>query len=213
MPLEIHPVQESDFADFVRIQMAAFAGGGGITSLLTPTPLPFDYVQKSIDKHIKSWRDEPDVHYLKVIDTDLGGKMIAGGKWRVNEKERTEEQIQSMLPIPGIDEEGRPGAQDFMWFLTRARREYMGRKPFYFLHILVTDPEHHRRGAGAMLIAWGLKKADNAQLPSYLESSPMGRPLYARMGFKPRYEEIWDLRKYGLQGMDKSTVMIREPSL
>ncbi|CAO2648756.1 Nn.00g097050.m01.CDS01 [Neocucurbitaria sp. VM-36] len=213
MPLEILPVQESDFADFVRIQIAAFSSGGGITGLLTPNPLPPDYVQNSIGKHLKSWRDEPDVQYLKVIDTDLGGKMIAGAKWRINEKERTEEQIQSMLPVPGPDEEGRPGAQDFMRFLNRVRREYMGTKPFYFLHILATDPEHHRRGAGAMLLAWGLRKADSAQLPSFLESSPMGRPLYARMGFEPKHVETWDLTKYGLEGTDTSTVMIREPLL
>lgn len=131
MPLEIHPVEESDFADFVRIQIAAFSGGGGITGLLTPDPLPPNYIEKSIDRHLKSWRDEPDVRYLKVIDTDLGGKMIAGAKWRINEKERTEEQIQSMLPVPGPDEEGKPGMQDFMWFLNRVRREYMGTKPFY----------------------------------------------------------------------------------
>lgn len=131
MPLEIHPVEESDFADFVRIQIAAFSHGGGITGLLTPKPLPPDYVEKSIGKHVKSWREEPDVAYLKVIDTDLGGKMVAGAKWRINEKERTEEQIQSMLPVPGPDEEGRPGPQDFMWFLNSVRREYMGTKPFY----------------------------------------------------------------------------------
>lgn len=131
MPLEVHPVQESDFAEFVRIQMSAFAAGGGITSMLTPNPLPSDYVQKSIDKHIKSWKGESDVHYLKVVDTDREGKMIAGAKWRINEKERTEEQIQSMLPVPGADEEGRPDVQDFYWYLHRVRKEYMGTKPFY----------------------------------------------------------------------------------
>lgn len=143
MPLEVHPVQQSDFADFVRIQMSAFAAGGGITSILTPKPLPSDYIQKSIDKHIKSWKDESDVHYLKVVDTDLGGKMVAGAKWRINETERTEEQIQSMLPVPGADEEGRPGARDFMWYLNRVRREYMGTKPFYceYLHVTLTCPQ------------------------------------------------------------------------
>lgn len=131
MPLEVHPCEESDFADFTRIQMTAFASNSGISRFLTPDPVPADYVQKTTNKHIKSWRDEPDVHYLKVIDTDLGGKMIAGAKWRINEKERTEEQIQSMLPVPGPDEEGRHGLIDFMWFLNRVRREYMGTKPFY----------------------------------------------------------------------------------
>jgi hypothetical protein len=131
MPLEVHPLVESDFAEFTRIQIAAFSSGGGITKALKPVPLPSGYVEKSIEKHIKSWREEPDVHYLKVIDTELGGRMIAGAKWRVNEKERSEEYVKKSLPVPGKDEEGRPAAQDLYWYLNRVRWQFMGTKPFY----------------------------------------------------------------------------------
>ncbi|KAF1943380.1 hypothetical protein EJ02DRAFT_373525 [Clathrospora elynae] len=214
MPLQVHPItSEADLAEFYHIHKSAFAGVGGIASLLTPNPITTDYIQTFIDKHIKSWREETDVTYLKVIDTDMGGKMIACAKWRINHEERTEEQIQSMLPIPGKEMEGRPGAQEFMWFLCRARKEYMGTKPFCFLNILATDPEHHRKGAGAMLIDWGVRKADSAQLPSFLESTQMGRPLYERMGFRPKEVVTWDLTKYGLEGTDTVTVMLREPLL
>lgn len=100
MPLEVHPIiSEDDLVTFVQIQMAAFAGGGGITAILTPSPMPDDYVQKTINRHVKSWRDEPDITYLKVIDTDLGGKMIAGAKWRINEKGRTQEEVEKTLPV------------------------------------------------------------------------------------------------------------------
>jgi predicted N-acetyltransferase YhbS len=77
--------------------------------------------------------------------------------------------------------------------------------------MLVTDPEHHRRGAGELLVRWGTEQADEAQLPSFLEASLMGRPLYARLGFEPQEEEVWDLKKYGLEGTDVSTPMIRQP--
>ena len=75
----------------------------------------------------------------------------------------------------------------------------------------MTDPEHHRRGAGAILIAWGVGKADSAHLPAFLEASPMGKPLYARMGFNQIHEEVIDLAKYGLEGTTTNTCMIREP--
>lgn len=78
--------------------------------------------------------------------------------------------------------------------------------------MLVTDPTHHRRGAGGMLVRWGTERADKAQLPAYLEASQEGRPLYARLGFKPIHEQTFDLTKYGGQGMDKNTVMIRDPA-
>ncbi|KAF2854469.1 hypothetical protein T440DRAFT_387404 [Plenodomus tracheiphilus IPT5] len=212
MPLELHPCTESDLADLAVIMKSAFNSlGPGMMQILIPSPLPADYLEKTTNKHIKSFREEKDVTYLKIIDTDLDGKMIAGAKWRINKKERTEEQIQMTLPVPGKDEEGRPGAQDFMWFLNRVRKEYMGTQPFYFLHILATDPDHHRRGAGKMLLKWGLDQADRDGLPAFLEASLMGRPLYASLGFKTRHEEVWDLQKYGLEGTDISTVMIRDP--
>lgn len=75
----------------------------------------------------------------------------------------------------------------------------------------MTDPEEQRRGAGAMLIKWGLDQADKAQLPSFLEASEAGRPLYVRWGFEAIAEEVFDLTKYGGEGTDSNTVMIRQP--
>ena len=131
MVLELHPCIESDIPEFVRIQIAAFGTGGGMTQFMVEYPPSEAYINKSIDKHIKSLREEKDVTYLKVIDTELEGQLIAGAKWRINQKERTEEEIQSMLPVPGADEDGKQATIDFMWYLNRVRKEFMGTKPFY----------------------------------------------------------------------------------
>jgi hypothetical protein len=131
MPLELRIIEdESDFAEFQRIMTSAFSTGGMTAYMVNLNPTP-EEKQKSVDKHIKSWREESDITYLKVIDTDLDGKMIAGAKWRINDKERTQDQIKAMLPVPGPDEAERPAMQDFMHYLTRVRLEHMGTKPFY----------------------------------------------------------------------------------
>jgi hypothetical protein len=62
-----------------------------------------------------------------------------------------------------------------------------------------------------MLLKWGNEQADRAQLPAFLESSAMGRSLYARMGYEVRETFTWDMTTYGLEGTDTSTVMIRPP--
>jgi len=83
-----------------------------------------------------------------------------------------------------------------------------------------------------MLLDWGTRQADRARLPAFLESSPMGKPLYERMGFQAKEGKsrqinclrdchwlcvfgiavvTWDLTHYGLEGTDYSTVMLREP--
>ena len=63
-----------------------------------------------------------------------------------------------------------------------------------------------------MLLNLGLSKADSMGLPAFLEASPMGKPLYERFGFQIKEVATFDLTKYGLEGTDTNTVMIREPS-
>lgn len=137
MVLELHPCTEADLPEFVRIQIAAFGTGGGMTAYMVECPPSEAYINKSIDKHIKSFREEKDITYLKVIDTELDGQMIAGAKWRINQKERKEEDIQSMLPVPSADEESKQAMIDFMWYLNRVRREFMGVKPFYCMPYMI----------------------------------------------------------------------------
>ncbi|KAF2266242.1 acyl-CoA N-acyltransferase [Lojkania enalia] len=209
MPLEVRPFEESDFPEFVRIQCEAFQNG--MAYKLVPRPITQEWIQKTIDKMIKSFRTEPDCYFVKVVDTDMGDKFVAGAKWRINEKERTEEEIQGMLPKPGKDEEGNPGVQAFMKYLAEARKEHMGTKPFFLLHLIITDLEHQRRGAASMLINWGFERADKAGLQCYLEATEVGKPVYSKLGFYPVKVKTFDLTQYGGQGIDRSTIMLRDP--
>ncbi|OAG43793.1 hypothetical protein AYO21_02020 [Fonsecaea monophora] len=75
-------------------------------------------------------------------------------------------------------------------------------------HILVdnlyTDPRHHRRGAGSMLMRHACAEADARGWPSMLEASPKGVGVYEAVGFErfnlsgaPDGAEIWvDLRRW-----------------
>lgn len=127
MPLEVRPCGESDYAHFARIQMAAF--NGPLTGLMWPSPMTDEFFQTMVQKHTTS-ATEPNVYYLKVVDTDRNDEILGCAKWRFNEKELTEEEMESTLPVPGKAEEGRPAMQDLIWYLNRMRRQFMGRKPF-----------------------------------------------------------------------------------
>lgn len=209
MPLEVHPFVEADFAEFVPLTYSAFTSG--MAQKLHPAAHTPEHIQKSIQKQIESFRSEPDLHFIKVIDTDLGGKLIAGAKWRINETERTEEQAQVQIPTPGPEHEGNEAAKEFFGYLAGVRKKWMGTKPFYFLHLLVTHPDHQRRGAGALLLKWGIEKSDRAQLPAFLEGTQEGLPLYEKLGFRAVEKRTFDLSKYGGTGFDCNTAMIRQP--
>jgi predicted N-acetyltransferase YhbS len=75
-----------------------------------------------------------------------------------------------------------------------------------FLH---TDPKHWKRGAGSLLIRWGLDKSRELQLPAYLEASPKGAGLYLKHGFKVFDQLDFDLARWGGEGVSSVALMLR----
>ncbi|PWW80324.1 acyl-CoA N-acyltransferase [Tuber magnatum] len=59
-----------------------------------------------------------------------------------------------------------------------------GRKIRWHLHILGVDPSWRRRGVGRLLVSWGMKNGAKEGVICSLESSPTGRALYEKLGFK-----------------------------
>jgi len=53
-----------------------------------------------------------------------------------------------------------------------------------FLKILLCHPDYRCRGAGTALTSWGVRQARRRGLSTTLFSSPMGYPLYCKLGFK-----------------------------
>jgi GNAT superfamily N-acetyltransferase len=64
------------------------------------------------------------------------------------------------------------------------KREILAGKAHAALRVLATLPAAQRKGAGTAGLTWGLRKADELDLPVYLVSSGMGRSVYAKHGFE-----------------------------
>jgi hypothetical protein len=80
------------------------------------------------------------------------------------------------------------------------------------LSILVTHPEQQRRGAGSTLIKWGCDLADEKNLPTYLEATPAGYPVYKKQGFADIDTFIFEFKPFtGRDGSVKFTNMTRPP--
>lgn len=92
-------------------------------------------------------------------------------------------------------------ASDFWSHLVRARTRLSAvLGPHVLVDNLYTDPAHHRRGAGGMLMRHAVAQADARGLPSLLEASPGGIGVYESVGFRRVDDdeaEIWvDLRRW-----------------
>lgn len=77
------------------------------------------------------------------------------------------------------------------------------------LQILVTVPEFQGRGVGTLLLQEGLRMADQAGLPAWLEASAKGRRLYRKLGFNDVEDIVIDLSEYGGEGIETTVCMLR----
>lgn len=161
--------------------------------------------QATLERVTHSIRDGigKGILYLKCVDTS-NGEIIAGARWRYvqpkdpNATSRTWDEVNEELTIPEMYTESNPEAwRAFYELFNQKKKKHMGTRPYWVLDTLVTHPNHHRRGAGGLLLRWGCEKADDARTETYLEASEMGEPLYAKYGFEPVEKIALDLRRWG----------------
>lgn len=79
------------------------------------------------------------------------------------------------------------------------------------LNILITHPSHRHRGAGSMLVKWGIDEADQRGIISVLQASEMGLGCYLKQGFEVVKEVFMDLKPFGVDEVEVRRNMIRRP--
>jgi GNAT superfamily N-acetyltransferase len=204
MPLEIHRVTEADTDDLLQwghIHYAAFRPSP-VGCMWTREPSEDSY-RALAEVRRKNLVSNPGACVFKCVDTELGNKMIAVAEWTVQENSITLEELEARLVCrPPFPEENRPARESFMENIFKSRRELLGTQPHIELDSLVTHPDHHRRGAGGLLVQWGVKEMDRLGLLGYLEGSAAGRPLYEKFNFEVFRELTWDSRPYGGTAID-----------
>ncbi|KAL0930508.1 acetyltransferase [Colletotrichum truncatum] len=193
MPIDIQPVLVNDLRRCAEIEHDAFAQGP-FNKILFPGPMPENFLELRADGLAKEYREDPTVRMFKAVDTDLEGDeaIVAWCKFH---------SYPEGLPTPKPRVFG-PGSNPeacTMLFvgMDNMRERLMVGKPSVYLHVLVTDPKHQRRGAGLQLLTPIMQEAVRLGVPAYLESSLYGHRLYQKAGFKDLEEQRLDMTKYG----------------
>ena len=78
------------------------------------------------------------------------------------------------------------------------------------LSVLVVHPDHQGKGVGRHLMSWGMQEATRLGIPSFLESSVSGRPLYQKSGYKEIEEIEVSFEKFGLEEPFRNWAMVWE---
>jgi GNAT superfamily N-acetyltransferase len=212
MSLQVLPLEDADVPRVVALEVAAFDPTNLVSRTLFPHPPPAFGEDPRVAILRAELRADPACRGLKVVDTALAGPaaIVAYAVWYLVETPRP--AADAPVAHTDLGSVCNPDAvAAFFGAQATRKRERLGGEPHAYLRILATDPTHHRRGAGALLLRWGTAEADRLRLPCYLESSPAGRPLYERYGFAEVDSVAVDLSPWGGPAFDVP-IMVREPA-
>lgn len=230
MPLVVRKVEHSDVIQCIGIRTTTL--GSLVIGRPPPYPGYFEKQEASLHKDIDH---SPHVHHLKVVDTENEAEVLAYAKWEMYEHGRPDlKKLREPMKKEDMDVDDfgllRKAAHEYF---CRRNRE-AGKKGHLrksldstvqllgsestpkltyvctVLALIVTAEQHRRRGAGSLLVKWGIEMSEKTSLPCYLQASEQGRRLYLHHGFHELDTVEFDLSRYGLKGVEKMTEMRRE---
>lgn len=207
MPLHLLPIDSlTEIPTLARIHLEAFMLVR-VNQAMYPLGLTPPIIAATEARHRNTLLNDPTARYVKVVDTDLDGKTIAFAEWHLFS---TPEEEASRLDL-GVKtwpaDVNLPLMEEFWDQIIRARKTMAG-IPHVFLSIIATDPGQGRRGAGKILMEFGIGLANERGLPCFLESSPHGKGLYGKFGFVEREKLTFEVG-LGAGEVYRHLVMVR----
>ncbi|PQE07888.1 hypothetical protein CJF32_00003014 [Rutstroemia sp. NJR-2017a WRK4] len=106
-------------------------------------------------------------HWIKVVDTETG-KLIGAANWMTHESSPYTEPRPPIVAVWWPEGDGREYASNYM-------QQVEAHKPRYY------DRPHN--GVVVAPMEWGVKKADEMNVPCFVEASESGTLLYEKFGF------------------------------
>ncbi|KAI6303667.1 hypothetical protein MCOR22_007383 [Pyricularia oryzae] len=186
MPINYRPATAADVTAIARVGSAAF---DPVTDPMMRRIFPQHLQQPGVDAQAKwrAWRktcrlqDDPNSIIMVAVDEELD-EVVGYAWWVAPPKPDQEPFVAPKEPkFAGVDPEARGEAlvaiESAIEFIFGKSREH------YELSILAVHPQHGRKGIGKNLVQWGLDRARSDKKDAYLIATPMGKPLYERLGF------------------------------
>lgn len=213
-PIEILPATEADCLAIADIESLAFERDPMTQATFGPRDIG------ALPKRSAQLQElitvDPTVRFFKAV---VDGQIVAAAQWHIRTDpewhlpnlERSEGEFVKGVDVPTS---WPPGANasalnDFFGWIYGVRKRRMGGKKHILLALLVTRPDFQGKGAGSALVKHGLAVADELDLPAWLEASPMGYPVYKKLGFEDVEPHVTDLKKYGGDEVSRAVGMLR----
>jgi GNAT superfamily N-acetyltransferase len=211
MPLELQELGPKDEALFQKVAFCEDAAYStpfnGIWTIFNPTALYATPAESILACASRQWAhhlsDQPSSHWLQIVDTETG-EVAAGANWVIYDEEKPYDKPERReVGAPWIPEnEGRSVVEKALrgWYEIRFARM---NKPHVLLNIAFTHPKHRRRGAGRLFMEWGVKKADELRVESFIEATDEGVLLYENYGYRVMEPFVMDAKPENGEELDE----------
>jgi GNAT superfamily N-acetyltransferase len=138
----------------------------------------------AISKHLflKMHHADPSSHWFKVTDSETS-EVVGGCRWHVHKTNPYVGAKAANFVAPFYSDATEKDFTSLVLGQILNPRTVRYAKPHAHLHICFVHPFHRGRGVGALLMSWGVKKADEMRVESFLESTLIGKHLYEKFGF------------------------------
>ncbi|KAK8117516.1 uncharacterized protein PG998_005797 [Apiospora kogelbergensis] len=181
--LRMRDAIRQDAPRIAEIHMAAF-GRNAMLHAQFPTPATREALQTCIRDKAVADIEDPKTTVLVVTSSDDPEKndnpVVAFAKWS-HPVVSGEDHVEP----PWIWPEGADLRTLKAWITKAAEAESraVGDAPCYHLSFIGTDGTFGRRGAGYLLVQWGIQQSNASGMPLYLESTVEAAPFYEKNGF------------------------------
>ncbi|KAM0799118.1 acyl-CoA N-acyltransferase [Usnea florida] len=181
MPLSLDFCDDADIARVTEILFDAFGTRNHYINTLYPHHDTPNGRAGHCERLLSLKLNDATSRWLKVTDTSTG-KIIGQAMWQVYVEKPPETPLTE--DFWGNDEEKEYGQDLYRAYRVPRRRLIRAATgPVLCLAMLSVDPDHQHRGAGTMMVNWGLELADKIGAEATVEATLEGRHLYEQRGF------------------------------
>ncbi|KAF9776760.1 hypothetical protein IL306_005024 [Fusarium sp. DS 682] len=184
MPLQLRPAVPEDIPEMCKVYYSAF-GDTNIGSRIFTSNIEASnrFFQKSFTDDMNDPTCELLVVTHKASPDSKDEEVVSVAKWSLPGAPIHDPPPAEAWPANG------DLAVEFFGAMARGHRKFMGDRPHYYLEVICTNETWQGKGAGSLLLRWGVERADGDGLPCFLEATPKGKPLYEKLGFKVKAED------------------------
>ncbi len=231
------PASPSDLEAVARVQFAACATDHGFP-MIFPAGATLSSITHFVRSYEDDMDNDPTCHIMLVKEA-LSGEVASFAVWHFypprSRDDIDREMLMENFPLP--NDANKELGNRLIHNSTRKRHEVVAaairsQRPyaceFRSSHTMTanplpdtdhpvdlaavgTNPKYQRQGAASLLLRWGLERADDHGLATYVEGTSAARRLYEKHGFKEVAKLQLELSPWK-EGDYFNTCMVREPT-